>query len=168
MIPSSDSQKGKVNQHVQDAVEERPKTGRRFRILLVFVLVVLTIQGWFGDTVNIFVAPSSGITPPPFSLSGFLNALESLPTPFLPLYHAFEGIFLIVLAVAVFALSFTWSKSRGVRIASGLGLVMVVSAAIGGFLFVMSGFSNGGNSAQMGGSFIGAYAFYFIALYYSR
>jgi len=45
---------------------------------------------------------------------------------------------------------------------------MVVSAIIGGVLFVLSGFSAGGNSAQMGGSFIGAYAFYFIELYYAK
>ena len=82
--------------------------------------------------------------------------------------HMSVGILLSALAVAVFVLSFVWSKSRGVRIASGLGLLMVISAAIGGFLFVLSGLSDGGNSAQMGGSFIGAYAFYFIALYYSR
>jgi len=78
------------------------------------------------------------------------------------------GILLSILAVVVLALSFVWSKSTGVRIASVLGLIMVISAAIGGYLFAISGFSNGGNSAQMGGSFIGAYAFYFIALYYSR
>jgi hypothetical protein len=84
------------------------------------------------------------------------------------IYHALEGIFLIALGVAAFALSFRWSNARSVRISSGLGLLMIVSAAIGGFLFVMSGFANGGNSAQMGGSFIGAYAFYFIALYYAK
>jgi heme A synthase len=141
-------------------------TARKFRILVVVTLVILTVQGWFGDTVNIFYAPSSGITPPPFTLGGFLQTVESLHFPLI--WHAFEGITLVVLSVVVFALSFTWSNARSVRICAGLGLLMVVSAAIGGFLFVMSGFSNGGNSAQMGGSFIGAYAFYFMSLYYAR
>ena len=45
---------------------------------------------------------------------------------------------------------------------------MGVSAIIGGVLFVLFGFSSGGVSAQMGGSFIGAYAFYFIELYYAN
>ena len=146
----------------------RSSTHRRFRVLLVVTLVILSVQGWFGDFVNIFVAPSTGVTPPAFSIAGFLGALESLPNSFFPLWHAFEGIFLVGLAVAVFALSFVWSKARAVRIASGLGLLAVISVAIGGFLFVMSGFSNGGNSAQMGGSFIGAYALYFVTLYYAK
>lgn len=139
---------------------------RSFRILLVVTLVILSIQGWFGDTVNIFFAPATGTTPPPFSFSGFVQVVESLGFPLI--WHAAEGIVLLVLAVAVFALSFIWSKAKSVRIASGLGLFMVFSAALGGFLFVMAGFANGGNSAQMGGSFIGSYAFYFIALYYAK
>jgi hypothetical protein len=144
----------------------RPVTAREFRILLVLTLVILAVQGWFGDTVNIFFAPASGVTPPPYTLGGFLQGVESLGFPLI--WHAFEGIALVILAALVFALSFPWSKSRGVRIASGLGLLMVVSAAIGGFTFVMSGFSNGGASAQMGGSFIGAFAFFFVALFYSK
>jgi hypothetical protein len=143
-------------------------TDRKFRVLLVITLVILSVQGWFGDFVNIFVAPSNGIKPPAFTLAGFFDALESLPNSFFPLWHTFEGILLMGLAVAVFALSFKWSKARAVRITSGLGLAAIVSAAVGGFLFVMSGFSNGGNSAQMGGSFTGAYALYFIALYFAK
>lgn len=114
-------------------------TSKRFRVLLVATLIVLSVQGRFGDTVNIFYATRS--TPvPAFSLAGFTQQVSSLGFPLI--YHAYEGIFLIGLAALVFALSFRWSKHRGVRIASGLGLLMVVSAAIGGFLFVMSGFSN--------------------------
>jgi len=141
-------------------------TQRKFRIFLIFVLVILAIQGWFGDTVNIFYAPPNGTTPPPYSISGFFSAVNSLG--FTLIWHTWEGILLLVLSIVLFALSFAWSKSRAVRITSGLGLISVFSAALGGFLFVMSGFSNGGNSAQMGGSFIAAFAFYFIALYYSK
>ena len=74
----------------------------------------------------------------------------------------------MILAVTSLALSFKWSKRRSVRICTILGTIAVFSAAVGGFLFVLSGFANGGNSAQMGGSFIGAYAFYFMALYYAK
>jgi hypothetical protein len=49
-----------------------------------------------------------------------------------------------------------------------VGLLSVLSAALGGYLFVMSGFANGGNSAQMGGSFIAAYASHFMTLYYTK
>ena len=138
----------------------RSLTRRRFRILLVVVLVIVAVQGWSGDSVNIFFAPTSGITPPPFY--EFFAAVESIGP--LPVFHAVEGILLSILSIAVFALSFIWSKSRGVRIASGLGLVMILSASIGGFMFVMSGFSDGGASSQMGASFIGGFAFYFISV----
>ncbi len=81
--------------------------------------------------------------------------------------HAFNGILILALGVVVLGFSLK-SKPRSVQIPSILGLVMVVSAVMGGVLFVLSGFTNNGVSAQMGGSFIGAYAFYFIELYYAR
>ena len=142
-------------------------TSRKFRILLVATLAVLSVQGWLGDVVNLFVAPTTAQTPPPQNPSGFFQGVASLNS--LPLsWHAFEGIFLFLLAVSVLALSFKWSKSRAVRISAILGLFFVFSAALGGYLFVLSGFGAGGNSAQMGGSFIGAYALYFVALYYAK
>lgn len=147
-------------------IAARSFTSRKFSVLLVGMLALLTLQGWSGDTVNIFLPASATTTPLSSFFPGFFSVLEGAGP--LADFHMSVGILLSVLAVVVFALSFVWSKSRGVRIASGLGLLMVISAAIGGFLFVMSGLSDGGNSAQMGGSFIGAYAFYFIALYYSR
>ena len=60
------------------------------------------------------------------------------------------------------------AKPKSIRICAILGLVYVVVAGVGGLLFVLSGFTNNGNSAQMGGSFIGAYAFYFMELYYAK
>jgi hypothetical protein len=48
------------------------------------------------------------------------------------------------------------------------GLISVTAAVAGGLLFVFSGFQNDGSSAQMGGSFIGAYASYFLALYFTK
>ncbi len=141
---------------------------RGLRALIVLTLVILTAQGWFGDTVNIFIVPANGTTPPPPSLSGFLNAVGSLKQPFLLVWHTFEGVALVILAVAVLVLSLVWSRSRGVRVWSALGLFFMLSSAMGGYLFVMSGFSSGGVSAQMGGSFIGAYASYFLTLYYTK
>ncbi|MDG6998101.1 MAG: hypothetical protein JRN15_03195 [Nitrososphaerota archaeon] len=142
------------------------ETKRSFRVLLVIVLVVMTVQGWFGDTVNIFVAPVTGISPPAFSMSAFFQTVQSYG--FLLIYHAYEGIALIFLSAIASALAFQWSPKRSVRICVILGFIFVASAAVGGYLFVLSGFSNGGNSAQMGGSFIGAYAFYFLTLYYAK
>jgi membrane associated rhomboid family serine protease len=82
-------------------------------------------------------------------------------------YHAFEGVLLVVLSLVVIGLSFK-SKPRSLRILSILAAAAVISAVIGGVLFVLSGFQNNANSAQMGGSFIGAYALYFLELYFTK
>ncbi len=145
---------------------------RSFRVLIVVAIVVLSVQGWFGDTVNIFLAPSHGIARPAATLGGFVSELGRLPQPFFLEWHAGEGAVLLVLAVIITVLAFAWSRSaglaRGARWWSVVGLLSVLSAALGGYLFVMSGFANGGNSAQMGGSFIAAYASYFMTLYYTK
>jgi hypothetical protein len=47
-------------------------------------------------------------------------------------------------------------------------LIAILSAAYGGISFVFSGFQNNGDSMQMAGSFIGAYAAYFLVLYFNR
>ncbi len=127
-------------------------------------LLLLTAEGWFGDTVNLFAVPSSPVSVES-SASGILQAIVSVgPTLII---HAFIGIAVLALAIVVLAFALK-SKPRNVKVPAILGLVMVVSATIGGTLFVLSGFSNNGVSAQMGGSFIGAYAFYFIELYYAK
>jgi len=159
-------QAGKGNDALTSAKTHQDATKRRYRILVVVMLLILSVQAWFGDFVNIFVAPATGVTPPPFSVSGFFEGVESLG--FTLIWHTFEGIALVVLGASLAVLSFTWSKSRSVRICSLLGFTFVILAGMGGALFVLSGFSNGGNSMQMGGSFIAAYALYFMTLYYSK
>jgi hypothetical protein len=141
-------------------------TLHRLRILIAAILLILTVQAWSGDVVNIFFAPTNGTTPPAFTLSGYAGAIESVGP--LLIWHAAEGIVIFALAVALVGLSFRWSKKRSVRICSTLALFFVFSAGLGGLLFVFSGFGAGGNSAQMGGSFLGAYAFYFMELYFTK
>lgn len=130
----------------------------------MLTLVVLTIQGWTGDFVNLFSTYPT--TPVTFSVGGLLSALAGVSD--LAVYHALEGAFLVILSVLVLALSFRASKARSVRIASFVAMAAVISAAIGGILFTYSSFQSSPNSAQMGGSFIGAYAFYFLELYYTK
>ena len=137
----------------------------RLRILMVVVLVILTVQGWFGDTTNLFVTTSSASTIP-FSLSALIPRILSYG-PIL-IWHAAEGFLLLILSLITIALAFAWSKKTSVRLMTILGSIMIISAAIGGLSFVASGFTAGGSSAQMGGSFIGAYAFYFMALYFTK
>lgn len=130
------------------------------------MLIIISVQGWFGDFVNIFVAPSTGITPPPFSISGFLHTVQSYG--FFLIYHTYEGILLVILGTITAVLAFKWSSKWSVRICAILGLGSLASAGVGGLLFILSGFSYGGYSSDMGGSFIGAYAFYFLTLYYAK
>jgi hypothetical protein len=150
------------------AARKRPAKLRAFRGLLVTTLVILAVQGWFGDFVTVFVAPANGIQPPALTPGSLLRELQLLPTPFFPLWHAFEGLALVVLAITTVILAFRWSRSRGVRAWSVVGLIAVLSAALGGLIFVESGFAAGGSSMQMGGSFIWAFASYFLALYYTK
>jgi len=137
----------------------------RLRILLVVILVNLTVQAWFGDTVNLFVttgtAPSVG-----FSIGAIISLIMSFG-PIL-IWHAFEGLALLVLSLVAIGLALAWSKKRSVRVSAIIGSIMIISAVYGGLSFVASGYTDAGSSAQMGGSFLGAYAFYFMALYFTK
>ncbi|MEM3670761.1 MAG: hypothetical protein QW767_03350 [Thermoprotei archaeon] len=134
-----------------------------FRVVVVLQLVLLSLQGWTGDFVNVFVTTSP--TNVGKSLQGFFAAITSRG-PFLE-WHAFEGSVALLLGVVVAAYSFAF-KRRSVRFASILAVLSVFASGLGGFLFVLSGFSAGGSSMQMGGSYIAAYALYFVTLWYTK
>jgi len=138
---------------------------RPLKLMTVLNLVLLSVQAWTGDVVNLFAAFPSG------AVSGFGQFFSSLlsagPGP-LALWHGVEGLLVFLLSIGIAVSAFRRSKSRSLRIVSLLALLSVTSATIGGYLFVFSGFLNNGYSAQMGGSFIGAYAMNFLVLYYSK
>jgi heme A synthase len=143
--------------------EERNAQLNKLRFFLIAMLVILSVQGWTGDYVNLFsVFPTGAVSS---SANGLLQALQKAGQ--VPLYHAFEGFLLLAFSLVVLFLSLR-TKAKSVQVSSILGFAAVVSAAIGGILFVFSGFQDNGNSAQMGGSFISAYAFYFIELYFTK
>jgi hypothetical protein len=135
---------------------------KRCQALIIAQLVLLSVQGWSGDFVNVFVTttPRHGV----MSLVGVLGLIES-GGGFL-VWHGVEGVVIVVLGATILTLSF--KHHRGVVVSALLALLSVVSAGIGGVMFVASGFSAGGASMQMGGSFIAAYALYFIVLYYTK
>jgi len=135
----------------------------KLQLLVIGTLVVLSVQAWTGDFVNLFSVFPVGTVDS--SLGGLLQALKE--AGLLPLFHAFAGILLVALSVVVLVLSFR-SKIRNAEIASIIGLAAVFSAVMGGVLFVLSGFQDNGSSMQMAGSFIGAYALYFLELYFTK
>lgn len=81
-------------------------------------------------------------------------------------WHGIGGVVIVALGVTILTMSFKCRRS--VALSALIALLSSVSAGIGGVMFVASGFSAGGASMQMGGSFIAAYAFYFITLYYTK
>ena len=132
--------------------------------LIIAVLTVLTAQGWTGDFVNLFaVFPSGSVGG---TLSGFTQALINVGR--MEVTHAILGSVLAALAIVILFIAFRFNTSRGVRVCAVLGFLAGLSAAYGGVSFVLSGFQNNGSSAQMGGSFIGSYASYFLVLYFNR
>jgi hypothetical protein len=161
---------------VEGRTQRRVDKPRRLRIIVALSLIILTIQGWFGDTVNIFVVQHVGTNTANVSAGDFMAALVNLiPTfqgmlglGFLVFWHALEGLILVIFTFIVLVFSFKWSNKKSVRICSILGILFTWSAAYAGLAFLLSGFSSGADSAQMGGSFIGAYAFYFLELYFAK
>ena len=132
--------------------------------LIIAVLTVLTAQGWTGDFVNLFAVFPSGLVG--HTLGGFTHALINAGR--MEVTHAILGSLIAALAIAILFIAFRFNTNRGVRICAVLGCLGVLSAAYGGISFVLSGFQNNGSSAQMGGSFIGSYASYFLVLYFNR
>ena len=80
------------------------------------------------------------------------------------IFHAFEGVLIFILAIAVTAFSFRY-RTRSVSIFGALSLIAVLAALIGGYLHI-GGNPNGG--PIMGEAFIAAYAFLFMTLYYTK
>jgi hypothetical protein len=133
------------------------------RITLIITLVVLTVEGWTEDSVNLFATFPSGSDSN--SLEGLVSALFDAGG--LTAYHAFQGDAIVILSLVVVGLSFK-VKPMSIRIISILAAAAVISAMAGGVMFVLSGFLNNTDSAQMGGGFIVAYALYFIELYFAK
>lgn len=82
--------------------------------------------------------------------------------------HAILGTVLGLLAIAILFIVFRFNSNIGIRVFGVLGFLAVLSAAYGGISFVLSGFQDNGGSAQMGGSFVGAYACYFLVLFFNK
>lgn len=127
-------------------------------------LILLTLQGWTGDSVNVFVTTSQATTPSQ-SVGGFFSAVMN--GGLLLIWHGMEGFLILFSAIGVLVVSLRYRR-RSVKIGAAIGLVSVIVAGLGGCLFVLSGFSAPGNTMQMGGASIGAYALYFITLYYTK
>lgn len=140
------------------------RSWRPLRLSIVATVILLGIQGWTGDFVNVFVTttPATNVNQ---SLGGFFQAVVN-GGDFL-IWHGMEGFLILLSAVGVFVVSLRYHR-RSVKIGAILGLITVVISGLGGYFFVLSGFTNGGNSMQMGGTFEVAFAIYLVTLYYTK
>jgi hypothetical protein len=140
------------------------KSWRPLRLSAVATLILISIQAWTGDFVNVFLTSTFG-TSINGSMGAFFQAI--LGNGLFLLWHGMQGFLVLLGAIGVLVVSLRYHR-RSVKIAALLGLVFTIIAGIGGLLFVISGFTAGGFSMQMGGAFLGAYAMYFLVLYYSK
>jgi hypothetical protein len=135
---------------------------RKIRVMIVVTLVMATFQFMFGE-IGSFTASYPATVGG--SIFGYLSALMSA-SPVLAI-HALWGILLFIAAIGTTVLSYKAHK-RSVTTSSLLGLVSTIIAVLGGYLWVSSAFTNGGGILLMVNGAIGLYAFYFIALYYTK
>lgn len=127
-------------------------------ICTVAILATMTVQGFSGNWITIFLVLPGG----PANLGNqFIQAMAGLAA-----YHSGMGFAVGALSVLILVLAFLSRSSIYVRILAVLGLAITVSAAIGGYLFVQSGFADRWPLGQMMDSFVGAYAAYFLQFFF--
>ena len=103
---------------------------------MLATLIPLTLQGWTGDFVNVFVTTSPATTPSQ-GLGGFFSA--AMNGGLLLIWHGMEGFLILFSAIGLLVVSLRYRR-RSVKVGALLGLVAVVVAGLGGCLFVLSGF----------------------------
>ncbi len=143
-----------------NVLNSQTRSWKGLRILLAITLVLVTLQGSTGG----YIAGSSNF---PTAVGGTATAVASslAAGPPVVTWHGFEAVLIILLALAVTALSFRYPK-RSVRIFAVLSVISAVVAATGGYLIVSAGDPVG--DALMGNGFIGTYAFLFLTLYFTK
>ena len=132
---------------------------RSLWISTIIVLVLFTIQGWSGNWVTFFLAWPSG---PGDQLSNtFLQFMSGLSV-----YHVKMGFAIGAISVLISIFAFLSKSSIYVRTLAVIGLAITTSAAMGGFLYVSSGFQDRWSLGQMADAFVGVLGAYFIQLYF--
>jgi hypothetical protein len=131
------------------------------RILLwvftIAILALIAVQGLSGNWITYYMVLPGGPTLAP-GLPVFLAELS--------VYHVRTGFAIGAISILVLVLAFLKKSNIYLRVFSVVGLLLTASAAMGGYLFVMSGFQDRWPLGQMTDSFVGAFAAYFIQLFF--
>jgi len=124
----------------------------------IVILVLITVQAFSGNWITYFLILPGG----PANLSqGFIDGLAKLAV-----YHKIMGFATGLVSILVLIFAFIRRSSIYVRIFAVLGFIITISAGIGGYLFVKSGLQDRWALGQMADSFVGAYAAYFLQLFF--
>ena len=124
----------------------------------IVLLLLLSLQALSGNWVTFFLILPGG----PTNISqSFIGALIKLA-----IYHKLMGFVIGGISILVLIFAFIRRSSIYVRVFAVLGFIITVSAGIGGFLFVKSGFQDRWALGQMADSFVGEYAAYFLQLFF--
>jgi len=127
-------------------------------VLTAVILALLTLQGLSGNWITYFLILPGG----PANLSQVLiGGLIKLA-----LYHRIMGFIIGLLSILILIFAFTRRWSNFVRLFAVLGFIITALAAIGGYLFVKSGLMDRWPLGQMSDAFVGAYAAYFLQLFF--
>jgi hypothetical protein len=122
------------------------------------ILVVMSIQALSGNWITFFLILPGG----PANLSqSFIGALVKVA-----IYHKLMGFMIGGISILILVFTLVRRSSIYVRIFAVLGFIITVIAGIGGFLFVNSGFQDRWALGQMADGFVGAYAAYFLQLFF--
>jgi len=133
--------------------------------MLAVTLIAITFQIFFGGAVAgtaTYPTTSVSIT----SVSGLISALSSAGGPIL-LIHASLGVLILLMGIGTTFVALRYHK-RSVTATTLLGLLSIILAVVGGYLWSSSDFTNTGAIPLMGNAATGAYAFLFLSLYYTK
>lgn len=134
------------------------------RGIVIAFLTIMFIEFDTGMTVNL--SPKLLPTPPvSFSFGSFFNALKIVGA--IGPLHAAIGTLLVALAMVNGILALT-SKVRQVQVFGALAFLFTAVSLANGVLFTTSGFQTSNFSDGMADSFLIAFTFAFIELYYLK
>ena len=124
----------------------------------IAVLLLIMLQGFSGNWITYFLILPGG----PANLSqSFIEVLAKLA-----IYHRIMGFVTGLVSILVLVFAFISRSTIYVRIFAVVGFIIAALAAVGGFLFITSGFQDRWALGQMADAFIGSFAAYFIQLFF--
>ncbi len=134
-------------------------TSKGLWISTLVIIALMIVQSFSGNWVTIFLIWPGG--PGDQLGQAFTQAMAGLSA-----YHAKMGFAIGVISILILVLAFVHKSSVYVRIFAVLGFIITASAAMGGILYVNSGYQDRWSLGQMMDSFVGAYGAYFLQLFF--